>query len=120
MISAEIISKLLNVCYEKDSAVVCQPMKDYVLFEATSDSSRYISRENAVDLQSPDAYRFSFIRQVFSQSEKQQLSMMENCCTLLMYRLGRRQFNFVEGSINNIKLVRQEDITLFSAMIGKE
>jgi 2-C-methyl-D-erythritol 4-phosphate cytidylyltransferase len=35
---------------------------------------------------------------------------------MLMYNLGY-DINFIEGSVNNIKIVRQEDIAVFAALL---
>jgi len=36
---------------------------------------------------------------------------------MLMYHLGY-DINFIEGGINNIKIVREEDLKIFSALVG--
>ena len=41
--------------------------------------------------------------------------MNESCCTMLLYNLGF-DINFVESSINNIKITREEDIAAFSTL----
>ena len=35
-----------------------------------------------------------------------------------MYNLGY-EINFIEGGFNNIKIVREEDLTVFSALVKK-
>jgi 2-C-methyl-D-erythritol 4-phosphate cytidylyltransferase len=35
---------------------------------------------------------------------------------MLMYNLGY-DINFIEGSVNNIKIIRQEDIAVFTALL---
>ena len=37
---------------------------------------------------------------------------------MLLYNLGYK-INFIEGSNNNIKIVKQEDIAIFEALIKK-
>ena len=116
MVSVDMISKLLQACSEKGSATICQSMKDYVQFSITDDAANYIDRNTVVDLQSPEAHRLSLMESVFSQAKKQQHALTESCCTMLMYNLGY-EINFIEGSVNNIKIVRQEDIAVFSALL---
>jgi len=66
-------------------------------------------------MQSPEAHRFSLIKEVFEMVEKTGHLLNESCCTMLMYNLGL-DLNFIEGGINNIKIEREEDILKFSAL----
>jgi len=43
-------------------------------------------------------------------------NLTESCCVMLMYNLGY-DINFIEGSINNIKIVRQEDIAVVTSLL---
>jgi len=69
-----------------------------------------------IALQSPEAHRFSLINEVFTQARKQNHPLSESCCTMLMYHLGC-EINFLQSSVNNIKIARNEDIAAFSAQI---
>ena len=42
--------------------------------------------------------------------------LTESCCTMLLYNLGY-DINFVESGINNIKIVRDEDVAAFGAQV---
>ena len=117
MVSVDMISKLLQACSEKGSATICQSMKDYVQFSIVDGTANYIDRNTMVDLQSPEAHRLSIMESVFSDAKKQQHPLTESCCTMLMYNMGY-DINFIEGSVNNIKIVRQEDIAVFRAYLG--
>lgn len=116
MVNVDMISKLLQACSEKGSATICQTMKDYVQFTYKNGHAEYVDRNALVDLQSPEAHRMELIENIFEKAKKQQHPLTESCCTMLMYNLGYN-INFIEGSINNIKIVRQEDIALFNARI---
>ena len=59
MVNVEMISKLLQACYENSKANICQSMKDYVQFSYKAGKAEYINREDVVDLQSPEAYRLT-------------------------------------------------------------
>ena len=117
MVSADMISKLLHACYENDSANICQGMKDYVQFIYSDGKAEYIDRNAIVSLESPEAYRIGMISNVFSVAEKKQHSLSESCCAMLLYNLGY-DINFIEGSVNNIKIVRQEDIAVVTSLLG--
>lgn len=114
LVTEEIISKLLFAC--KTSAVICELMDDYVQFYDSGLEKKYIERERLLSLQSPEAYLSVVIRDVFARAEKQKHRLFESCFPLLMYNLGY-ELNFVEGNHNNIKVVRQEDIAILSALL---
>lgn len=116
MITTETISKLLLACAEKDSATICHSMNEYVQFSVSGQRASYIDRNTTIALQSPEAHRLSLMNAVFAQAARRQHPLTETCCTMLLYNLGYK-INFIEGGINNIKIVREEDIAAFSAMI---
>lgn len=116
MVNVDMISKLILACNEKGSATVCQSMRDYVQFSYADGKAEYVNRDALVDLQSPEGHRLELIEKVFETAKKQQHPLTESCCTMLMYNLGY-SINFIEGSVNNIKIVRQEDIAIFEALI---
>ena len=116
MINVDMISQLLQSCYENGSANICQSMKDYVQFTYVNGKARYVDRDTIVDLQSPEAYRFKVISDVFQKAEQENHALVESCCVMLMYNLGY-DINFIEGSVNNIKIIRQEDIAVITSLI---
>ena len=116
MVNVEMISKLLQSCYVNGRANICQTMKDYVQFTYVDGKAQYINRNDVVDLQSPEAYRFEIIKAVFEDAKKQQHPLTESCCAMLMFNLGY-DINFIEGSINNIKIIRDADIAVFGALL---
>lgn len=119
MVTVEMISKLLNACSETGSANICQAMRDYVQFTYVDGKATYVDRNAVVDLQSPEAYKLSVINTVFETAARKRHVLTESCCVMLMYNLGY-PINFIEGSVNNIKIVRQEDIAIFASLIKQE
>lgn len=132
MVNVEAISKLLQACSEAGSATIAHTMNEYVQFQISSSGGRgnystpedsavrrvqYIDRNAIVALQSPEAHRLSLLLDVFEQAKKQQHPLSESCCTMLMYHLGY-EINFIEGGLNNIKIVHEEDLKMFSALVG--
>ncbi len=116
MVTEEMISKLLQVCSEKRSATTCHSMKEYVQFDVAYRKPKYVDRNTMIALQSPEAHRFSLLQEVFEKAEQMQHPLNESCCTMLLYNLGF-DINFIESSVNNIKITREEDIAAFSARI---
>ena len=115
MVSAEMVSTVLRACGDKGSATVCHSMDDYVQFDISGGKPSYIDRNATIAIQTPEAHRFSRMEEVFREAEKRQHPMNESCCTMLLYNLGF-DINFVESSINNIKITREEDIAAFSTL----
>ncbi|MBQ8311618.1 MAG: XRE family transcriptional regulator [Clostridia bacterium] len=116
MVRPETISTLLQACEEKGSATICHAMKDYVQFNLSGKKAQYVNRDTLVALQSPEAHRLSLLREVFDRVEQTHHPLMESCCAMLLYNLGY-DINFIEGSTNNIKLVREEDLAAFAALV---
>lgn len=116
MVSVDMISKLLQACYENGSANICQGMKDYVQFTCNEGTVDYIDRNTLVSLESPEAYRIGIITDVFADAEKKQHPLNESCCAMLLFNLGYN-INFIKGSVNNIKIVRQEDIAICEGIL---
>lgn len=118
MVTADTISKLLGTCYEKGHAHICQLKKDFIHFTYDSGKADYIDRNTVVELQSPEAYRLSVIKDIFEKAQRQHDPLTETCCAMLMYHYGY-EINFIEGSSNNIKLIRQEDIAIVTALMNR-
>jgi len=117
-VNTETISKLLQACAEKGSATVCHIMNDYVQFNIADNKAQYIDRNAVVALQSPEAHKLSLLLDVFEKAKTQRHPLAESCCAMLMYNLGY-EINFIEGGFNNIKIVREEDLAVFSALVKK-
>lgn len=116
MITTETVSKLLLACQDKDSATICHSMDEYVQFTVSPYGTKYIDRNTTIALQSPEAHRLSLMREVFSRAARMKHALTETCCTMLLYNLGYK-INFIESGVNNIKIVREEDIAAFSATV---
>ncbi len=115
MITGEIISRLIKTGEEKGSATVGHSMNDYVQFDISASRAKYVDRDSIIALQSPEAHKLSLIDAVFKKAENTAHNMNESCFAMLMHNLGFN-INFIEGGINNIKIVREEDIAAFAAL----
>lgn len=115
MVTTEMISNLLQACIKTGSATICHSMNEYVQFDVSEGRPKYVDRNTTIALQSPEAHRLELIEQVFEKAYNQKHPLTESCCTMLLYNLGYR-INFIESSVNNIKITREEDIAAFSAL----
>lgn len=116
MVTAEMISRLIQAGSDKGSATICHSMKDYVQFDISGSAAKYVDRNSLIAMQSPEAHRLSLMTEVFKKAETENHPLKESCCTMLLYNLGY-DINFIESSINNIKITREEDIAALSALI---
>lgn len=116
MVSTELISSLLQACWEKGSATVCHRMDDYVQFDISGGKASYMDRSSVIALQSPEAHRLGLITGIFERARRERHPLTESCCTMLLYNLGF-DINFIQSSVNNIKITREEDIAAFGAII---
>lgn len=116
MVSAEMVSNLLRACAEKGSATICHSMNDYVQFDISGAKPAYVDRNTIIAIQTPEAHRLSRMNEVFQEAEKRRHALNESCCTMLLYNLGY-DINFIESSINNIKITREEDFAAFAALV---
>ena len=118
LITEEIISKLLFSIKSNDCVAVVEPMGDYIQF-VDDERKQYIERDKIVSLQSPEAYTIGTLRNAFKKAQSISHKMQETTCAMMMYNLGYN-INFCEGNHNNIKVVRQEDIAILSALIRQK
>ena len=116
MVTAETISKLLQACSEKGSATICHSMNDYVQFNITNRRAKYVNRDSMIALQSPESHKLELVSRVFKQAENTKHRLDESCFTMLLYNLGY-DINFIESTVNNIKITREEDIATFSTLM---
>lgn len=115
-VTAETISRLLLACEKKGTATICHAMKDYVQFQVTGSTSEYVDRNTLVALQSPEAHRLSLLCRLFDTARRQNHPLTESCCTMLLHHLGY-DIHFIDSDINNIKLIREADITAFQMLV---
>ena len=116
-VAEETISKLISACLANGSTAICEPLSDHLAFRKNIDSTyEYIDRKKLVSMQSPDAHRFSVLNTMFNTAALKQLPLTENCCGMLMHSLGF-PLNFCEGTHDNIKIVRQEDLAIFATLL---
>ena len=122
LVTEEMISKLLNACQRNGSAVTCEPMSEYLQFELSNEDieasrhSDYLNRRRIVTVESPEAYRLETILEAFKDAEDKTHKLDETCFAMMLHNLGY-ELQFYEGNHNNIKVVRQEDIAILSALL---
>lgn len=117
MVTSEMLSRLLQSAEEKGSTTFCHSMNDYVQFDISGNNPKYVDRNSVIALQSPEAHRFSVMKEVFNSAKEKGHTLNESCFTMLMYNLGFG-INFIESSINNIKITHEEDLAAFQTLVN--
>lgn len=116
LVTTELISKLINTTSQLNSAYTCKSMKDYLMFTVTSTYQKITDRDNIVEIQSPDAYKLSYIKEIFNKADKKRHDYKESCLAYLLNNLNY-EINFIEGISNNIKIVHNEDIRIIENLL---
>lgn len=124
-ITGDIISDCIKVCKEKGNAISAT---DFYLLsgkkvstdsvaEPDNYSDEYINRETLAVMNSPHAFKYGFINDLYKKAVKTGIiNTVEPHTTTLMYAMGEKIF-FALGSQNNIKITRKEDLSLFEGYV---
>ena len=124
-LTGDIISDCIRVCKEKGNAISTTDF--YVLSgkkkstASVSDpenySEEYIDRETVAVMNSPHAFKYGFIDDLYKEAiESGVIDTVEPHTTTLMYAMGKKIY-FALGSQNNIKITRKEDLDLFEGYV---
>lgn len=124
-LTEDIISDCIRMCKEKGNAISTTDF--YVLSgkKASTDSvtapenysDEYIDRETIAVMNSPHAFKYWFIDDMYKEAiETGMIDAIEPHTTTLMYAMGKKIY-FALGSQNNIKITRKEDIELFEGYV---
>ena len=67
-------------------------------------------------IESPEAYRLGTILEAFKAADDKRHKYVETCFAMFIHNLGY-ELQFYQGNHYNIKVVRQEDIGILSALL---
>ncbi len=117
-VSPDIISDAIQVCKQKGNAISTTP---FLLLSGKKDSpeysSTYIDRDSIVSMNSPHAFQYGFIRDMYEEAiSTGVLDEVEPHTTTLMYKM-KKPIYFSKGSQTNIKLTNKEDVDLFEGYV---
>ncbi len=124
-LTGDIITDCIRVCKEKGNAISTTDF--YVLSgkkistdsvaDSRNYSEEYIDRETIAVMNSPHAFKYGFIDDLYREAiETGVIDTVEPHTTTLMYAMGKKIY-FALGSQNNIKITRKEDLELFEGYI---
>lgn len=113
-VEADLISDTIRVSKDKGNAISTTPF--YLLSGYKDDeeySCNWIDRETIVCMNSPHAFKYSFIYDIYKEAEETGIiNEVEPHTTTLMYKMGKKIY-FSKGSQTNIKITTKEDLDLF-------
>ncbi len=117
-VSEEIISDAIRVCKEKGNAISTTPFYLLSGMKDTAEcSTTYINRDTLVCMNSPHAFKYSFVKEMYDEAiNTGVINEVEPHTTTLMYKMSKPIY-FSKGSQTNIKLTTQEDLELFKGYI---
>ena len=124
-LTGNIISDCIRVCKEKGNAIsttdyyVLSGKKKKITSVSDPDnfSEEYIDRETIAVMNSPHAFKYGFINDLYKEAiETGVINTVEPHTTTLMYAMGKKIY-FSYGSQNNIKITRKEDLELFEGYV---
>lgn len=118
-VEEEIISDAIRVCKEKGNAISTTPF--YLLSglkdEGGESSSTWVDRDTIASMNSPHAFRYSFVYELYRDAVKTgAIDKVEPHTTTLMYYMGKKIY-FSKGSQINIKITTKEDLDLFEGYV---
>lgn len=124
-VTGDIISDCIKVCKEKGNAI---SSTDYYIlsgekkttksvWDPDNYSEKYIDREMIAVMNSPHAFKFGFIDDLYKEAiQTGVINTVEPHTTTLMYAMGKKIY-FSYGSQNNIKITKMEDLALFEGYV---
>ena len=117
-VNDKIISDAVRVCKEKGNAISTTPF--YLLSGIKDDetkSSTWIDRDTIACMNSPHAFRYSFIYDLYKEAvETGAIDKVEPHTTTLMQYMGKTVY-FSYGTQTNIKITTEEDLDLFEGYV---
>lgn len=124
-VSEDIITDAIRVCAIKGNAI---STTDFYLLSGIKEtmdsvqdpdnsSSKYISRDSIACMNSPHAFKYQFLKDLYDEAiETGVINEVEPYTTAIMYALNKPIY-FSKGSQTNIKITYQEDVGLFEGWL---
>ena len=110
------IDEVLRVAHEKGNASSSIPCHPPIVYTEDFESGiSDVDREHVMLTASPQAYRFSLALKCYEMAEEENRHDFTFTSSLLIH-CGERVF-FAKGTTSNIKITRNEDLALFSALL---
>lgn len=117
VLTNKIVNRVLEVAHQygnASSSIQCHPPIVYT--DDFKSGIKDVDREHVMLTASPQAYRFNLAYKCYMQAENENLHNTTFTSSLLIH-CGERVY-FADGTSNNIKITRKEDLALFEALLS--
>ncbi|MCM1047007.1 MAG: 2-C-methyl-D-erythritol 4-phosphate cytidylyltransferase [Clostridiales bacterium] len=111
------IDEMLDIAHREGNASLAIPSYETVIYTEDQVSGvEQLERNKIMRIQTPQAYSYSLIRELYEMADKDNIHDIVYA-DILAVHYGKRVF-FSRGFTNNIKVTRQEDISLVSSLMN--
>lgn len=115
--SGRIVTDVIRVMKEKDSAVTATPCYQLMGSMDGETSNAWVDRDKLTQIACPYGFKYSYLLDVYKRAEEKGLiEVIEPHTTSLMYALGDK-LNLAYGDQTNIKITTKEDIDMFEGYV---
>lgn len=115
--SEKIVSDVIRVMKEKESAVSATPCYQLIGSKEGEVSKNWVDRDLYTQIACPYGFKYSYLLNVYERAEADGLiDKIEPHTTSLMYALGD-EINLAYGDQTNIKITTKEDFDLFEGYV---
>lgn len=115
--SEKIITDVIRVMKEKDSAVTAIPCYQLLGSRDGDISNTWVDRDKYTQIACPYGFKYEYLVDVYKRAQKQGLlKKIEPHTTSLIYALGEH-LNLAYGDQTNIKITTKEDVDLFEGYV---
>lgn len=121
MVDEDIITSCIETCKKDGNGITAYPVYEQI-FETSDETTtdKYIPRESLRIVQTPQAYKFGEISEVYREGFDKKIGIHgSSYANTLMADMGRKLY-FSDGSTKNIKITTKDDIAIFKAMLNME
>lgn len=111
------ILTMLDTAHKEGNASLAIPCHETIIYTDDQVSGiKQLDRNKTMRVQTPQAYRYSMIRELYEMAERDNIHDVVYA-DILAIHYGKRVF-FSKGFTNNIKVTNQEDLFLVSSLMN--
>ncbi len=115
--SKRIVTDVIRVMKEKDSAVTATPCYQLLGTMNGKTSNAWVDRDKFTQIACPYGFRYKYLLDVYKRAEEQGLiGIIDPHTTSLIYALGDK-LNLAYGDQTNIKITTKEDFDMFEGYV---
>lgn len=118
LLSAEAVSANIRVARERGNALTCISSNEAYLIEDGEESAMtLLPREGIYRVQTPQTFRLSFLRRLFSEAAEEEISRAQSLFTFVKKQVPDYRFYLSPGEMTNFKITHPEDLSILAALL---